>query len=1139
MSSPTLFPRSAFFFDQQDKSLLRVANKVLDKHHLSASQAFSTPTKMVRKLFDANLHPHGIKELAVSHELRVAYAVMNLLDSLEAGRTEDRIMALTALRDEVLSSAQTSLQRNTARVLIQIMKELVRAHGDTCRQLKLAHDFRRAASGKPRIVRAMLDRYNLLEMPEEWNQVAFDNHVHDASTKGRKNPTHLIMDAWVKGIRHLTVIYYNYIDGQAAQELLQAASIMGVAVRIGVEFRSPFHGRYVDFIWVPRGFNHSQELLDFLDEPPVQAIFAEGRQASRWQERYVFATLDRWNNVHRLSANKEFGISLGPITQERFMQFVGSGQASLLHLAECILQGMRPALASRVAELREEINQLSSDQEQYEYNQKFIEQAYETVARMNRVDAESILDSWLDHAMNADLPNPNYVPEGPVIYPHERPGQRAKTSTFELCDFDQDEAATPPELLRMPPEALLDWLTSLHSDYRVTLNLGGVSTADTLELLWQCGGLITHLEIFNLKDWSQGQAAYMAEISELQGAINEANMPLLKRIIQTVLQQHEGHDKERTKTFRTILHGMVQLQSLYAVSPLRSRLGTDSTSRSHRQHGMGLVFPETLPSRAQRALKARVITAPSETIRLLGPNARASDEHARPLCEEGYPIIEDEKSHLVLKGEQAVDQNIQTPAQSEDAQAKQEAFTHTSYTPPLSKAARQRLPIHSTVYRRESHIPQRHPLLGRGLSEWLRRLPLCSRIGTKTVVDWVVSTQSTRVTSNKSGGNIATLGKSLGIRPASLSLDNEERICDKAWLGIPYLNTTLLNCIKILVGFIPAMLTFQHTQTWWLLAWFGALIWFSITGVRNIVQAVLAGGGGGWRSTPLLRWNNYVSWSRMSDSLMFTGLSVPILELGMRTLLLQDTLGMDSQSHPAIVFTVIATANGLYIASHNIYRGLQTEAIIGNMFRSVLAIPVAMSYTTILFKLLSFFGVYDPWLMLQPSATIISKMASDTVAAIVEGFADRCSNLRMRSWDYQVKLTQFFGNYARLEVLFPEENILELLRRPKVFMRTVNADARHLESAIIISALDLMYFWMYQPRARHIFHERLNAMSKEEQSVLLLSQFVLTRERAVSQLFVDGLVGANFSRPLAFYLDQREQYLRDMTRICQQKGIVI
>lgn len=78
--------------------------------------------------------------------MRMASAVLRLLDSLEQGQEEERIHALRALREEVMVSARTNLRRNTGRVLIQIMKEIVRAQGDDERQLRLAHDFRQAAS---------------------------------------------------------------------------------------------------------------------------------------------------------------------------------------------------------------------------------------------------------------------------------------------------------------------------------------------------------------------------------------------------------------------------------------------------------------------------------------------------------------------------------------------------------------------------------------------------------------------------------------------------------------------------------------------------------------------------------------------------------------------------------------------------------------------------------------------------------------------------------------------------------------------------------------------------------------------------------------------------------------------------------
>ena len=134
------------------------------------------------------------------------------------------------------------------------MKEIVRARGNEEEQLRLIHDFQKVAAGNPRIVRAFLSKFFLLEMPEEWNQKTMDDHVHDANTMGRKNPTYLVMDARVKGIRRLTVVYYNFVDPKVVYELYEAAHIMGISVRLGIKFKACFHDRYVEFLWTPKGF---------------------------------------------------------------------------------------------------------------------------------------------------------------------------------------------------------------------------------------------------------------------------------------------------------------------------------------------------------------------------------------------------------------------------------------------------------------------------------------------------------------------------------------------------------------------------------------------------------------------------------------------------------------------------------------------------------------------------------------------------------------------------------------------------------------------------------------------------------------------------------------------------------------------
>jgi len=196
---------------------------------------------------------------------------------------------------------------------------------------------------------------------------------------------------------------------------------------------------------------------------------------------------------------------------------------------------------------------------------------------------------------------------------------------------------------------------------------------------------------------------------------------------------------------------------------------------------------------------------------------------------------------------------------------------------------------------------------------------------------------------------------------------------------------------------------------------FRGLIWFAITGVRNILQAVL--GGGGLKRSPLLQWNSLISWSRVADSLLFTGFSVPLLDLVVKTILLDNTLGITTSTNPVQLFAFMALANGVYISSHNIFRGLPRSAIIGNFFRSILSIPLAIFFNSILaggMHMAMLPGVEDA---LQKWAAVTSKLASDTVAAVIEGLADRHNNVRVRLADYRAKLIAMYDAFARLDLL--------------------------------------------------------------------------------------------------------------------------
>ena len=1024
-------------FDPQDYQLLTMINSTVTKSRNAL------PGLMPQ------LSPSGIMELAVPVELRMASAVLRLLDTLSQGHADERLEALAALRDEVLSMARTTFRLNTGRVLVQLMKELVRAHGDFETQLRLAHDFRQAATGRHVVVRRLLHRYFMLEMPEDWNQAVFDNHVHDANTKGRKNATHLIMDAWLKGIRSLTVIYYNYVSPEAANELIRAARIMGITVRIGLLFHAPYLGRLVDLIWIPRGFTNDDDFVSFLSSPPMSTLMNEGRSATRWLEKRILRLLEDWNTTEQGRLESILHAVPEPLDAHEFMLFVGYGQASLLHLAEFIHKKIFPLLQNRADELRAAMAAAEDEETRREL--------YAELEKLDKFTTEAVLARLND----AEL------------FP--------KTATLQKACETQD----CPELLNLTPLHLLTRLCELKSGCRITLNLAGLTSEDVLNLLWDCQGRITHLELFNLKDWQNGDMEHLQKINELQRAINAGSVPLLKQIILAMLQEaapgsqlsalseeesistprgsaalHSADlpKSPRVRKLRIILQNIPVLCGYYQTAKLRATMGTDSTSRPGHRYGMGLAYPETLPRRARREL----------------------DDPRR-------------SAHLLL------------PLRTELL----EQITYSSDAP--------------------GEEPSR-------LVSFLRRLPGLRHFGQSRHTEWTPVSENTIVCNNGScsiatadsgsqQGNVITLGGTdsnitNGFIPAKKQTEGLTE-----WFL--YLNTGLANALRFIVGFIPAWLAFLSTQTG-LLAWLGAPLWFLIAGLRNILQAVL--GSGGLHRSSVLHWKSYVSWSTLYVSLMYNGLSVVLLEPLLRCRILEQGMGLTALNAPFATYAVLMAGCGLYKVATHVLRGFSTRSILIDIGCVIIALPLALVLHECLLLLLSLSG-HGPEI-LASAAVLVMKLASDIVIGIVDGLTDRERNIRMRMADYRSRLHKALALYGKLEELFPEKNVIAMLDRSSVLPRTLKAIDPRLWLDMVINALDLMYFWYYQPRASYALGLFLKRFSRSERLVLLRMQQILMLEREVSQLLVDGLVGRNFAAPLSFYLARNEEYLRQMKAAC-------
>ncbi len=643
------------------------------------------------------------------------------------------------------------------------------------------------------------------------------------------------------------------------------------------------------------------------------------------------------------------------------------------------------------------------------------------VEEMNRLDFETILERFLSPAQNPDLAHPQAVQDGPDV----------------------------PPLLRLSPRELLHRLVQLRTGYRVTLNLTDLGPEDVLELIYDCEGLITRLETFNLKDYTGGKTTLVPEISRLQVAINEGNVITLKRIILNIMDRTAASsypDKaDRMEKLDAILHDINTLRLMYQETPLKSRIGSDSTGMSPRMHGMGLAVMDTLPGRAIRE------------------------------------IFQPDTERMII-------------------------------------------PFRMTTYRQVTYIPRKgvSPLLNRFFS-WAGSIPGLSWLAHEHQQDWLGLEHTTRM---ESPGNIVTLG---GIHEDA---GNELYLCppqvkkEELRLSWTYLNTLAKIIIKMMIGFIPAFLVFALRYDWWVLKFGGAFIWFGITGVRNILQSIL--GGGGLRSSPLLGWKDYISWERIGDSLLYTGFSVPLLDWVVKTLILEKSLGITTATSPSALYAIMAVSNGLYLCCHNAFRGFPKPVIAGNFFRSMLSIPIAIVFNGVIAGLLSAAGVSGIDAVLQKWAAVISKAASDFVAGVIEGAADRYRNIHLRLRDYRDKLTRLLEAYTSLELLFPDKKVMETL---SAMDKSLSGDAKDLELIMIIHALDLLFFWNYQPRGRTALIMLARTLSDEERQILLGSLHILKRQREISMLFIDGIIGKNFSAGLAFYLNASGQYLEDVQKI--------
>ena len=998
---------AGLLFDRSDHELVALIDR-----HLSRSAARGAGAVPLRP---STFHPDGLSELGYPKALRVAWAVMGLIDDTAPSTAGERLDALRALKGEAFSSARTPFRLNTARALVQLMKELLRARGDTGEQLRLAHDFNKAASGRPRIARDILHRHNLLEMPEAWNQRSFDYHVHDSHSSGRKSPTHLIMDAWLKGIRTLKVIYDDYAPPAAAEELIAAAEIMDVTIRIGVRFHRRFRGTRVTIVWTPRGFFGPRGFTEFLETPPMRALTAEGREIDAARNALFSVLVSDYNAGYRHELDRRFDLAVPELDPSEFDAMVGDAAPSWAHLADCIHR-------RTVAAMRADWPRLSQPPSDDDPVARAGHRA--RLAAMEQFSPATVLDDWLTAAIAAG--------EAHLL-------------------------RAVPRLAEESPAELLERLDEAASDYRASIDSRNLTPSQVLQLLHLGRGRITHLDLFELRTFRSDHLPRLEAMNELRAVVNSGNPARFKRLVAATLAATPPEATEDAACLGDLLGSMHPLTDHYARHPLSAFVGSDSSGRSDwgGQHGMGFAILDTLPVVEQRAVQ------------------RNGDRPPLPLR---YSLIE--------TVERRADRAI---------------------------AARTAL--------------AGHPNLAWIVYWWFRLVGLF-RIERR---EWTAPLESLEI---GEPGNVLPLG-GVGSFPGNRLLSDGATGNGRRGPQGRYLNTLLVNLAFVLAGFVPAFLAFRATQTGFLALW-GAPLWFLVTGSRNIAQAVISGGG--LRSYSDLGWKDYVSWTRLSESLFYTGFSVPLLELGVRYLFLQKGLGLTAATDPVVVFLVIAAVNGVYLMSHNLYRGLPRAGAFANLGRSLSAAPVAVLYNAVLWWILMAAEVPNAEGWLTAASTLVAKTASDTAAAIIEGHFDRQATARLRLREIGEVMSSLFDRQAALELCFPKETSDDLLRRPADLLAAERPEVRRIAEEIAIHCLDLMYFHFRQPLAPQSLRLYARRLQLEDRRFVLEAQNLLTREDDIALLVAGDAFGMPSKAAIAFYRNHHRRYREILPKLIGLAG---
>jgi hypothetical protein len=553
------------------------------------SLSFSAEYQKMRRLLNARIdspasiesippsHPAGFVRELSKRRITIVESYLIIIGYLESERHEERIQALRLLGEQSFHAKNLTMPLNTARVQLALMKEAIKSRDNKRRQLELLYDFTVSSYGQPSVIRAYLDEMDIIELPETGEPIAemqkgWDSHVHDNSSYGRKTPSQLVIDAFIKGISEITVAINQLNTLSNIEELLAAGNILGVRVSIGVEFSVRTQGRRFHFMFLLPTIRTNVELALFFERHGDSVrLLADG--LNRNQESRIgsiHALIDNFNAVHLPTLNSGYaegsGYALRSLDLAAVEEIVPLESLNRMYLGELLYSRWKPLLLKRVLLAKSKCNHARAEMErgsisQWDYTN--IASRYQTLRETySQLNPENLRSQYFGAPQ---------LSEYPTVF-------------------------SDMEAICRPLKATGGSIKILHP---LEHGLDAAYEAVLANAPW-----IDFVEVYNMYDSINRPVDETLRFSRFLNALNSGRPELVKPFL-------EGHDIVLSDA------ELSRIVSSIAERPLVSVCGSDSTGRSTTIPGMGFVYRSQLAGPNKRRYLEKHFALPEFVSRLI------------------------------------------------------------------------------------------------------------------------------------------------------------------------------------------------------------------------------------------------------------------------------------------------------------------------------------------------------------------------------------------------------------------------------------------------------------------------------------------------------------------------------------------